>query len=63
MGCVVVMGSNVAGGLSGQYGGMEDPRRKQGKRHRPLDIIAITVCAVVGGAEGWRDVELFAKCK
>ena len=27
------------------------------------DIIAMTVCAVVGGAEGWSDVELFVKCK
>ena len=27
------------------------------------NIIAMTICAVVGGAEGWDDVELFAKCK
>jgi len=28
-----------------------------------LDIIAITICAVVAGAEGRDDVELFARCK
>ena len=59
----VVMGSNAAGGLSEHFGDMEDPRREQGKRHQLLDIIAITICAVIGGAEGWKDVELFAKCK
>ena len=45
------------------FSGLEDPRRPQGRRHNLLDIIAMTICAVVAGAEGWDDVELFAQCK
>ena len=63
MGLVVMMGSRGGGSLVEHFGNLEDPRRDQGKRHQLLDIIAMTVCAVVGGAEGWSDVELFVKCK
>ena len=45
------------------FGSLEDPRRPQGRRHNLLDIVAMTICAVVAGAEGWDDVELFARCK
>ena len=63
MGWVVVM-SVISGGNLGEYfGNLEDPRRDQGKRHQLLDIIAMTICAVIGGAEGWSHVELFVKCK
>ena len=36
---------------------LEDPRRPQGRRHNLLDIVAMTICAVVAGAEGWDDVD------
>ena len=50
-------------GLMHHFSSLEDPRRPQGRRHNLLDIIAMTICAVVAGAEGWDDVELFAQCK
>ena len=45
------------------FSSLEDPRRPQGRRHNLLDIVAMTICAVVADAEGWDDVELFAHCK
>ena len=57
------MSTNSDGSLGEHFVNLEDPRRDQGKRHKLLDIIAMTVCAVIGGAEGWCDVELFVKCK
>ena len=42
---------------------LEDPRRPQGRGHNLLEIVAMSICAVVAGAEGWDDVELFAQCK
>jgi predicted transposase YbfD/YdcC len=33
------------------------------RRHNLLDIIAIAVCAVIGGADGWADVAVFGRCK
>ena len=49
--------------LMEHFSSLEDPRRAQGRRHNLLDIVAMTICAVVAGAEGWDDVELFARCK
>ncbi len=60
---VVMMSSNGGGSLGEHFGNSEDPRRDQGKRHQFLDIIAMTICTVVGGAEGWSDVELFVQCQ
>ena len=50
MGRVVMMSSNADGSLSEHFSNLDDPRRDQGKRHRLLDIIAMTICAVIGGA-------------
>jgi predicted transposase YbfD/YdcC len=33
------------------------------KEHKLIDIIAIAMCAVICGAEGWTDIELFGKSK
>lgn len=45
------------------FNNMEDPRRKQGKRHSLSDMIVIAVTALICGAGGWEDIELFGKCK
>ena len=45
------------------FSSLEDPRRPQGRRHNLLDVVAMTICAVVAGAEGRDDVELFTHCK
>ncbi len=42
---------------------LEDPRLDRKKRHSLIDIIAITVCAVIAGADSWLDVEDFGQCK
>jgi len=42
---------------------MEDPRVERHKRHKPLDIIILTICAVISGAEGWEAIEQFGKDK
>jgi len=40
-----------------------DPRVDRTKEHKLIDILAIAICAVVCGAEGWTDIELFGKSK
>jgi predicted transposase YbfD/YdcC len=40
-----------------------DPRVDRTKDHNLIDIIAIAICAVICGAEGWVDIELFGKSK
>jgi predicted transposase YbfD/YdcC len=45
------------------FGSVEDPRVNRQRRHNLLDIIAIAVCGVIGGADGWVDVALFGRSK
>jgi len=40
-----------------------DPRKERTKNHKLIDIIVTSICAVICGAEGWVDVELFGKSK
>ena len=40
-----------------------DPRKERTKDHKLIDIIGIAICAVICGAEGWVDVELFGNSK
>jgi predicted transposase YbfD/YdcC len=42
---------------------LEDPRIERTKRHLLLDIVALSICAVIAGAEGWEDIEEFGKQK
>lgn len=42
---------------------VNDPRRDRTKEHKLLDIIAIAICAVICGAEGWVDIENFGNNK
>ena len=45
------------------FGKVEDPRIERSKEHKLIDIIAIAICAVICGAEGWVDIENFGKSK
>src|SRR6266852_2172252 len=40
-----------------------DPRIDRTKRHTLLDIIVLAVCATLGNANGWADIERFGKAK
>ena len=42
---------------------MRIKRVERTKRHLLIDIITITLCAVIGGAPTWDDIELYGKCQ
>lgn len=42
---------------------IRDPRVGNAKRHKLLDILVVAICAVICGANGWSDIELFGKNK
>src|ERR1019366_8936762 len=42
---------------------LTDPRVENTRRHKLLDIIGLTVCAVIAGADDWVHVEYFGKAK
>jgi len=42
---------------------LRDPRMRQKVKHKLTDVVAIAVCAVMGGAETWEEIQAFAECK
>jgi predicted transposase YbfD/YdcC len=42
---------------------LTDPRLERTKRHSLLDIVILAVCATLGNADGWADIERFANAK
>jgi predicted transposase YbfD/YdcC len=43
--------------------GLTDPRIARSRRHNLLDILILAVCATLGNANGWADIERFATAK
>jgi predicted transposase YbfD/YdcC len=41
------------------FGAVRDPRTNRRKRHLLVDIIAIAICGVIFGADGWVEVQRF----
>ena len=56
------MDAQATGGLLRFFADLPDPRAAN-VVHSLADIFAIAICAVICGAEGWVDVELFAQSK
>ena len=42
---------------------LSDPRSSVNQRYDLLDILFLTVCGILAGAEGWRDIERFGQSK
>jgi predicted transposase YbfD/YdcC len=53
----------AVGNIAKHFGELEDPRTGNAKAHIFLEILIIAICAVICGADGWSDVELFGKNK
>jgi predicted transposase YbfD/YdcC len=49
--------------LQKSFDSLEDPRVDRNKKHLLLDIIILTLCAVISGAEGWESIEQFGEEK
>lgn len=45
------------------FSSIEDPRVERHKRHKLIDIIILTICAVISGSDGWESIEQFGKSK
>jgi predicted transposase YbfD/YdcC len=41
------------------FNDIEDIRIERGKKHKLIDIITISICAVVCGADGWGEIEMY----
>jgi predicted transposase YbfD/YdcC len=49
--------------LMTHFADVNDPRRDQGKRHMLSDILTLTICAVLSGANTWVEIEDYGQSK
>lgn len=49
--------------IADHFSELEDPRIERTKRHKLIDIITITICAVICNADGWTEIERYGKSK
>jgi predicted transposase YbfD/YdcC len=49
--------------IEAHFAKIRDPRVNRTKEHKLIDIIAIAICAIICGAEGWTDIETFGQRK
>ena len=45
------------------FASVDDPRMERTRKHKLGDIIAVAICAVIAGADGWVDIETFGNAK
>ena len=58
------MSNTPISSISAQFASLPDPRRVDSRTpHKLLDIIVITICAVICGADSWVAVEAFGRAK
>jgi predicted transposase YbfD/YdcC len=57
------MEKEAVGSISKHFGELQDPRTGNATAHIFLEILIIAICAVICGADGWSDIELFGKNK
>lgn len=50
-------------GLLRAFEKLEDPRMDRTREHSLTDILAIAICAIICGADGWTQVEMFGQSK
>ena len=57
------MAGNPIASIEYHFADLDDPRIDRTKQHKLLDIVVITICAVICGADDWVAVEIFGKAK
>ena len=55
--------SKVYPSTSLSFGHLRDPRLERTRDHELLNILILAICAIIGGADNWEDVEEFGKAK
>lgn len=54
---------NPSASLLKHFQGVDNPRTEYLIEHKILDIIAITICAVICGADSWVEIEEYGNSK
>jgi hypothetical protein len=57
-----IVATSTASGFTifAHFKDLEDPRTERTKKHLLLDIIALAICAIISGADGWEDMRIIS---
>ncbi|MEO1622936.1 MAG: ISAs1 family transposase, partial [Cyanobacteria bacterium J06632_3] len=55
--------NHASGSLLTHFEALEDPRTSYLVEHPLLDIIVLTICAIICGAETWEEIEEYGRSK
>ncbi|WP_445243505.1 MULTISPECIES: transposase family protein [unclassified Microcoleus] len=47
--------------IADHFADLEDPRIERTKHHQLIDIITLSICAVICGADTWVDIESYGR--
>ena len=53
----------LSASLLDHFATLEDPRAQNLLEHQLLDIIALSICAIICGADTWVEIEQYGKAK
>lgn len=54
---------SLKGSIEECFGGIPDSRIQRKIAHKLIDIIAISILAIICGADGWSEIETYGKAK
>jgi predicted transposase YbfD/YdcC len=57
------MSDKVTSNIQEHFSELEDPRKQHLNDHPLINILAIALCGIIAGAEGWTDIESFGQQK
>ena len=57
------MEENKPANIIEYFSNLKDMRIERQKLHNLLDIIVITICAVIGSADNWEEIEMYGRAK
>jgi len=57
------MEKNKPANIIEYFSNLKDTRIERQKLHNLLDIIVITICAVIGSADNWEEIEMYGRAK
>ncbi len=60
---ITLMSESMIASLKDYFGGLDDPRAEHSIDHLLMDIVLITICAVICGAESWVEIENYGLAK
>jgi hypothetical protein len=55
--------TGISGNIAEHFGSLRDLRHDRTRIHKLIDILVITICAIICHADNWEEVEAYRRAK